>query len=206
MNVWQLKVFTTVAKVRTLSGAARLLYLSQPAVSAQVFSLERQFDTRLLQRHRHGVTLTPAGRVLYDYAIRVLALLEEMEKAVVAADREGRLCLAVSRQAERAEVAAAVREFLAANPTVDVQMLVLPARDVLAGVRCGRFDLGIVGSAENHEAGGQTAGPRPATWPKLPEAPVSVGGGRDGLRLVWCGNGGSGPARQLMDYLTGETA
>ncbi len=86
MNVWQLKVFCTVADVRSLSGAARALYLSQPAVSAQILSLERHLDVRLLTRHRQGVDLTPAGKTVYDYSSQVLALLEEMERVVQEAE------------------------------------------------------------------------------------------------------------------------
>lgn len=87
MNFWQLKVFCTVARVKSLSGAARLLYVTQPAVSAQISSLERRFGTRLLRRHRYGVSLTPSGQVVYEFASRILSLIDDMEAAVSAADK-----------------------------------------------------------------------------------------------------------------------
>jgi DNA-binding transcriptional LysR family regulator len=82
MNFWQLKVFCTVVHAKSLSGAARLLYVTQPAISAQVLALEKHLGTQLLRRHRHGVSLTRSGQIVYDYASRMLNTLEDMERAV----------------------------------------------------------------------------------------------------------------------------
>ncbi len=87
VNFWQLKVFCTVARVKSLSGAARILYVTQPAVSAQISTLERRFGTRLLRRHRYGVSLTPSGQIVFEFASRILALMDDMEAAVTAAEK-----------------------------------------------------------------------------------------------------------------------
>lgn len=210
MNIWQLKVFCAVARIKSLSGAARVLYLSQPAVSAQILSLERHFNTRLLQRHRHGVSLTPAGQVVYEHANRVLALLEEMEKAVIEAEKVHHVSLAVTRQAGKVPLGEAIQGFLQSNPSLDVELEVLPAREVVAGVRCGRFDLGILGNGE----GATVAGPQPLairrpTSPasELREMPLAGADGPTGLRLV-CRRDVPTPglARQLTEYLIGQPA
>lgn len=148
MNIWQLKVFSTVARVKSLSGAARILYLSQPAVSAQVLSLERHFNTRLLERHRHGVTLTPAGEVVYEYASRILDLLAEMERAVALADRRHRANVALSRRLAREPLAQAIQTFFEEHPTFDVEIETVSARELVTGLCRGRYDLGVLAADE----------------------------------------------------------
>lgn len=209
MNIWQLKVFLAVARAKSLSAAARLLYLSQPAVSAQILSLERHFNLRLLQRHRHGVSLTPAGQVVYEHAVRVLALLEEMEKAVIAAERVHRVSLAITRTVETVPLARAIHGFLAANPDLDVELEILAAREVLAGVRSGRYDLGLLADGEGHFGGQRGTAPpgRSSGSSALREVPLAGRPGGERLRLV-CREDAPTPelAAQLAAHLAGVSA
>lgn len=75
------------ADLGSVTRAARHLHLSQPAISHQLASLEREAGTALLTRDRRGVRLTAAGR----------AALSEARRAVVAADDAIRLARAVGR-------------------------------------------------------------------------------------------------------------
>lgn len=74
MNLHLLRVFTALVKAETFSGAARLLYISQPAVSKSVQQLERELGVQLLDRTAKRVTLTEAGQLLYEYAGRIFAM------------------------------------------------------------------------------------------------------------------------------------
>ena len=62
------KTFYIVAKCKSFTKAAELLYISQPAVTQAVRKLEEQLNNRLFERTSTGVTLTPAGEVVYYYA------------------------------------------------------------------------------------------------------------------------------------------
>jgi DNA-binding transcriptional LysR family regulator len=76
-----------LVRLQTLSGAARALHVSQPAVSRQIALLERQLGLPLLVRTRGGVQPTPAGQLLVDHATAVLdrlALAEVQVKALTA--------------------------------------------------------------------------------------------------------------------------
>ncbi len=64
--------FLAAVRTGSLSGAARLRNLSQPAVSQQIAALEAQFDTRLLKRSRNGVHVTPAGALMVRHAQAIL--------------------------------------------------------------------------------------------------------------------------------------
>ncbi len=66
MTFGQIKCFMTVAAEQRFAKAASVLYISQPAVSKSVAKLEEELGFSLIDRHGNDLTLTPAGRMLYD--------------------------------------------------------------------------------------------------------------------------------------------
>lgn len=82
LNLNQLHIFYIAAQSSTLSEAAEKLYLSQPAVSQQIRNLETHLGTQLFERSRRGVSLTPAGEELCEYAEQILRLSAQAEAAL----------------------------------------------------------------------------------------------------------------------------
>ena len=82
MDFDQLTTFLEVAKLGSFSRAGQKVFRSQSAVSTQVRQLEQTCGARLLDRSGKDVTLTPAGRVLFTYAERMLRLRDEALLAV----------------------------------------------------------------------------------------------------------------------------
>lgn len=74
--------FIRVADLRSFTKAAESMYLTQPTISGHIRGLEKELGVRLLDRARAGVTLTEAGRLLYNYARRLLQLLKETQEAM----------------------------------------------------------------------------------------------------------------------------
>lgn len=72
MDINQLRAFITVAHTQNLTQAAEKLFLSQPAVSAQIKALESDIDTVLFVRTNNGMQLTRAGEVLLPEAESLL--------------------------------------------------------------------------------------------------------------------------------------
>ncbi|MBU1208725.1 MAG: LysR family transcriptional regulator [Proteobacteria bacterium] len=83
MNIHQLRVFYEVAKEGSFSIAAEKLHLTQPAVTWQIKGLEDSYDLKFLDRIGKKVLLTEEGKVLFDYADRILNLTREAEEALV---------------------------------------------------------------------------------------------------------------------------
>src|SRR2546429_150387 len=77
VEVRHLRAFVAVAEELNFSRAAERLYLSQPALSRQIRTLERAVGCELLRRSTHRVELTLAGSALLDRARLVLAALDE---------------------------------------------------------------------------------------------------------------------------------
>ncbi|MFZ5827886.1 MAG: LysR family transcriptional regulator [Bacillota bacterium] len=82
MNKFLLEMFTMVVETRRVTSAAKLLNLTQPAVSQQIKHLEAYFGVPLLDRGTQGVVPTPAGEVLYRHAKQILAQFDCLEREI----------------------------------------------------------------------------------------------------------------------------
>ena len=80
MNLKQLEAFVRVAETKSFSTAAKMLFLTQPTVSAHIASLERELNTCLLIRNTKGVALSDAGKELYAYAEQMLELEQKIRE------------------------------------------------------------------------------------------------------------------------------
>ncbi|HET7577875.1 MAG TPA: LysR family transcriptional regulator [Bacillales bacterium] len=78
----QLEVFITVAEKQNFSRAAEELHMTQPAVSQYIKLLEREMDTRLLERNNKMVRMTKAGEVVYHHAKEILSLYSRMQMLI----------------------------------------------------------------------------------------------------------------------------
>ncbi|WP_217910927.1 LysR family transcriptional regulator [Paraburkholderia youngii] len=76
MNFTHLFAFYEVARAGSLSGGARRLRVSQPAVSREVKELKGRLGVLLFDRLPRGVSLTYAGKLLFGYADRIFTLAE----------------------------------------------------------------------------------------------------------------------------------
>jgi len=72
MNLRQLEVFLWVAELKGFTKAAKRLYMSQPAVSFQIQSLEEFLGVKLFWRNEKNVILTEAGKLLFEQAKQIV--------------------------------------------------------------------------------------------------------------------------------------
>ena len=88
-------VFRAVAEQLSFRKAAEELYLTQPAVSLQIKALEEELGVQVFDCSGLQITLTPAGKVLLQYAKQVNSLFVQVERDIVAltGDHAGQLAL-----------------------------------------------------------------------------------------------------------------
>ena len=79
MEIRELKYFVAVAKSKSFSKAADALHITQPTLSKVVKSLEKQLDITLFHRSARKSELTDAGEVVYEQAIKILNLVDELD-------------------------------------------------------------------------------------------------------------------------------
>ena len=82
LNYHHLLYFWTVAREGGVARAARVLHLTQPAVSAQVRTLERALGERLFQKRGRGLALTETGRLVFEYADEIFSLGRELQETL----------------------------------------------------------------------------------------------------------------------------
>ena len=82
MNFRRLKYFVKIVDIGSLTQAAEVLHIAQPALSQQVATLEGEFNQQLLIRTKRGVTPTDAGKILYTHARAILRQCEQAQLAV----------------------------------------------------------------------------------------------------------------------------
>ncbi len=80
MDIRQLEAFVSTVKYKSFSEAAKRLFLSQPTISAHVRSLEKELDTKLINRTTKGFEITESGKRLFVYAQRIVELKERAEE------------------------------------------------------------------------------------------------------------------------------
>lgn len=82
VDIKQLKALVTVAEAGSVTRAAELLHLVQPAVTRQIRTLEQELGVVLFERTRQGMRPTEAGAVMVDRARRALNELERARAEV----------------------------------------------------------------------------------------------------------------------------
>jgi DNA-binding transcriptional LysR family regulator len=141
----ELRVFLKVAAERSFSRAAMKLHRTQPAVSQAVRRLEDSVGERLFDRATKDASLTDAGRLLRDYAERLLRLSEEAETAVrdLRDLRRGRVLVGANEASVHA-VLPLIARFRNSHPLVHVDVRRIPARQLGAEVAQGGLDFGVL--------------------------------------------------------------
>lgn len=122
-----LAVFVRVVDTQGFSSAARAMGLTKSAVSKRINRLEKQLGLRLLQRTTRAMSLTEAGRVLYERAAQGVALLDESARlaaGLVEAPR-GTLRVTASVTFGKLCLAPLIPEFLARYPEIELQLTLL---------------------------------------------------------------------------------
>jgi DNA-binding transcriptional LysR family regulator len=145
MELSELRVFLKVAAERSFSRAAMKLHRTQPAVSQSVRRLEESVGERLFDRATKDATLTEAGKLLRDYAERLLRLSEEAESAVkdLRDLRRGRVLIGCNEASVHA-VLPLIERFRDTHPLVHVDVRRIPARQLGAEVAQGNLDFGVL--------------------------------------------------------------
>jgi DNA-binding transcriptional LysR family regulator len=148
MNVEaRLRAFAAVAREGSFSRAAAELFVSQPAISKHVASLEAELSARLVERDRRGATLTPQGQVLADYVLRAEALLVNARRALAAGSdaASGVLAVAASGIPGTYLLPALLATFHEQHPGVDIDFQLATSGGALELVRAHRVEIAVVG-------------------------------------------------------------
>jgi DNA-binding transcriptional LysR family regulator len=153
MSDRRLQVFHAVARLLSFTKAAEVLHMTQPAVTFQIRQLEEQFDTRLFDRTHNRVSLTEAGRIVFEYAEKIFEQYAEMENAIreMTDDISGSLTIGASTTISEYMLPALLGEFNAKNPDVRLRLRVSNTEGIVSMVENNIIDLGVVEGTVNNK-------------------------------------------------------
>lgn len=160
MTLRQLATFLELSRSGSVKVAAERLFVTQPAVSAVIASLQRELGVGLVAREGRGLRLTPSGMVLAEYARRIQGTLDEAAVATVGAGPGARLRLAAVTTAGEHILPAAIASFRSSHPGTEVSVEVANREHVWERLEAHEVDL-VVGGRPPDQRGLQTRALRP---------------------------------------------
>jgi DNA-binding transcriptional LysR family regulator len=124
MEISHLRIFQTVTKTGSVSSAAQKLNCVQSNVTARIKSLEDELGAKLFYRKPRGMIVTPAGRILLDYAKQMLHLEREAKKAVLGDDKiQGQLLLGAFESVSAVRLPIFLAKYHRLYPEVDLSLI-----------------------------------------------------------------------------------
>jgi DNA-binding transcriptional LysR family regulator len=144
LDLLLLRTFVVVAEQRGMTAAARVLHLTQGAVSQQIKKLEEAFDAPLLIRDRRGMRLAPLGERLFAKARQMLALNEQIWADVKGDAMQGRVRLGMPYDLVGAWIAPTLKTYVEANPQVELSLRCGSSGDLKTEIANGSLDVAII--------------------------------------------------------------
>lgn len=147
MELRHLRAFLAVAEELHFGRAAERLHMAQPPLSQQIRQLERHLGVQLFARNTRSVGLTSAGEAMIEPARRVLADVEDAERAARAGGRGeyGRVTVGFAGASSNTALPVLARAVRATYPNIELEMQgQLYANAALARISDGTLDLGFV--------------------------------------------------------------
>lgn len=144
MNISQLETLITISKTKSFRKAGELLNLTQPAVSAQIKSLEDEFKTVLVDRNQ-PVTLTDRGQVFLEQAERILDIVEELKQKLSDMERipQGHIVLGTTTSIAIQILPRILSYFQDQFPLIKTTIQSMPSSQIYQNVEQGLVDIGI---------------------------------------------------------------
>jgi DNA-binding transcriptional LysR family regulator len=149
----QLRILKAVATEKSFTKAAEILYISQPSLSKQIKTLEKNLDILLINRENNKISLTENGKVFLQYSERILALCEESCRALIDlknGDR-GNLTVGASQTIGTYLMPRFLALFAQNYPQINLKVQVNSTRIIAKNVLNREVDIAVVGGEIPYE-------------------------------------------------------
>lgn len=149
----QFRILKAIAIEGSFKKAAESLYISQPAVSFQIQTLEKQLNVPIFNRVNRKVIFTEEGQAILVYANRILSLCEETCRAIEDLQnlQSGTLIVGASQTTGTYLMPRLIGLFRQKYPQVSVQLQVHSTRRISWGVANGQINLAVIGGEVPNE-------------------------------------------------------
>lgn len=153
MDFKQIEAFINVAKFKSFSKAANSSFLSQPAISSHIASLEKELSVQLFDRTSKEVLLTPAGESFLKYALDILNTRDKAIYNILNFNEtvNGKLKLAASTTPCNTILPWLIKKFYNLYPEVSFDVTEQSSGEIIEDIIKFDCELGLVGELVNDE-------------------------------------------------------
>lgn len=146
MDVRQLRYFVRIVEVGSLTRAAEILNISQPALGLQVRNLEGELHAQLLERRSRGVVPTAAGTLLVERARRIIAEVDNARQAIreLSATVAGEVAIGITPSTNAAFAARLISRCAEEYPAIQLKIMEGLSHTLVDWLRSSRVDLAVV--------------------------------------------------------------
>lgn len=148
-----LKLFVQVVEEQSFTGTARLLGISQPAVSNQIRALEDKLGAKLITRRGKGLILSQEGEIAWRQAKRIIEEWDELLDGIGAISTEiaGIVKIGASNIPGEYLLPSRLASFQRKNPKVHLKLLIGDSLTMANKILDHDVDFAVVGSAFDNE-------------------------------------------------------
>jgi DNA-binding transcriptional LysR family regulator len=148
MDIRKLELFCRVVELRSFTLAGKASFLSQPTVSEHIKELECILNQKLLDRLKHKVQPTPAGKLLYEYACRILKLRQEAIKAIEQYGNKlvGRITIGCGTIPGTYILPELLALFRNQYPKIRATLQIANSQSIAEKIIAEKLDLGVIGA------------------------------------------------------------
>ncbi|MCL9761285.1 LysR family transcriptional regulator [Frankia sp. AiPa1] len=152
MRIEQLECLAAIVRLGSMRAASESLHMSQPALSETIRNLERELGLTLLDRRRTGATISATGAELLPHITEVLEAVDRLRAAADDQHRSSQMVRVGTVNAATVPLLApALREFRAAQPNTQVEVVNTQQADIHRQLLDGGLDLGLVNLMEGDD-------------------------------------------------------
>jgi len=152
LNFNQLRVFWLAARHENFTTAAEKLYITQPAVTAQIKLLESTSNLKLFKKRGRKVYLSDEGKILYPYVQRIFDLEKELENVIedMRELKRGVLKLGTTKTYARYFMPWIITRFRETYPDIKIHLDEGSSKDMTLSLLDFQNEIAIIAKAENH--------------------------------------------------------
>jgi DNA-binding transcriptional LysR family regulator len=146
MTLEKLRIFLAVAEHLHFTRAAEELYITQPAVSAAIQSLETDYRIKLFHRIGRHIEITDAGKLLQAEAQKILEQIALTERGLRELNNleRGELQLGSSLTIGNYWLPEKISKFQRCYPGISINCTLANTEEIIMGTMSGKFDIGLV--------------------------------------------------------------
>lgn len=151
MTATEAEIIKVLAEERNMRKAAERLFLTQPALSQRLQSIEKEWGAQLFIRSPRGLTATPSGELVIQYAMEMLAKKEEVFETIQSLTTKvnGTLKIACASIIGQNWLPKVLKEYVTLYPEAKISLITGWSSEIIKALYDGEAHIGIVrGQAE----------------------------------------------------------